>query len=107
EVRVRPSGPFAEVVVVRVGDVLAVELSENATTGYVWTVQDVPDELVALPDEVPGDLTSLRAGAALGRVLRFGAGRPGTAHLVLRHARAWEDAPLDVLTVPVRVEPAG
>ncbi len=105
EVRVGPAGAGAETVV-RVGDVLVVELPENATTGFVWTAEAVPDELVELPDGAPPQGASAQAGAARGRVLRFGAGRPGSGELLLRHARAWEDEPLETLVLPVRVEAA-
>ncbi len=106
DVRISPAGGGEAAAVVRVGDVLVVELPENATTGYVWTAEEVPDELVPLPDGTPDPAAPLRAGAARGRLLRFGAGRPGTGELLLRHARAWEADPLDTLVVPVRVDAA-
>ena len=98
---------------VRVGDVLTVELSENATTGYVWMIDALPEQLAELP---PGPAVDAGAGpaadgpppgAAGRRILRFAALQPGTGELRLRQARPWQPAGGDELVIAVQVEPGG
>jgi predicted secreted protein len=109
EIRISPSaGDAGAAADVRVGDVLAVDVPENRTTGYVWGVAAVPEMLVELPSDpaVAGDEPP-RPGAAGRRVLRFAAEQPGDGELRLRRARPWESAGGDELTVTVHVDPAG
>jgi inhibitor of cysteine peptidase len=96
----------------RVGDVLAVEVPENPTTGYVWSVAAVPEQLAELVldplDEQAGrdDRPRPRPGATGRRTLRFAAQQPGTGELRLRHGRSWQPAGGEEITIAVRVEPA-
>jgi len=88
---------------VSVGDVLEVYLLENATTGYLWSADVVPDQLERLADEAPEAGLPSTAGAARGRVLRFRARRPGPGQLHLQCARPWEPEPLETIVLSVRV----
>lgn len=110
EVRVTATGAGHEVpaAALVVGDVLAVELPENRTTGYVWSADAVPEQLVELA-EAPPDEAGRPPGAGRSRVLRFAAARPGAGELRLRQGRPWQPARSEMLVVPVRVEavPAG
>lgn len=79
-------------IVVPVGAEVLVRLPENGTTGYQWTLADVPtalavvsDECVVGPDAAPG--------AAGERVFRFRALEPGEGAVQARLARSWEDKP--------------
>ena len=124
EVRIGPGDGHSASTLLRVGDVLAVEVPENRTTGYVWSVDFVPGVLAELPDELPDELPAEppadhgvdpgggapagppRPGAPGGRTLRFAAQQPGTGELRLRHARPWQPAEGDEVTISVYVEAA-
>ena len=116
EVRIGPGDGDSASTLLRVGDVLAVEVPENRTTGYVWSVDFVPGVLAELPDELPADhgvdpgggapAGPPRPGAPGGRTLRFAAQQPGTGELRLRHARPWQPAEGDEVTISVYVEAA-
>ena len=116
EVRIGAGQGGSAPALLRVGDVLAVEVAENRMTGYVWSVDAMPGMLAELPADpgvVPGTgggggtaAGFPRPGAAGGRTLRFAAEQPGTGELRLRHARPWEPAGGDEVTISVQVEPA-
>lgn len=109
EVRISPGAGEEDAPALRVGDVLAVDLPENPTTGYRWSVAALPAQVTELPPEpaAPTEHDDLRPGAGGRRVLRFGAQLPGTGELRLRHGRLWQPAGGEELTIAVRVEPAG
>lgn len=78
----------------RVGDVLAVLLAENATTGFRWHVDmiDAAFELVsdgyrAAPDDTPGEQ---RVGSGGTREFRVVPTRVGLATMSFKHWREWE-----------------
>ena len=78
----------------RVGDVLAVLLAENATTGYRWHVDliDSGIELVsdgyrAAPPDTPGEQ---RVGSGGTREFRVVPTRVGLATMSFKHWREWE-----------------
>ena len=112
EVRIGPGDGDSASTLLRVGDVLAVEVPENRTTGYVWSVDAVPAVLAELPadpgvDPAGGSPAGLpRPGAPGARTLRFAAEQPGTGELRLRHARPWQPAEGDEVTISVYVEAA-
>jgi predicted secreted protein len=83
-------------VIVDRGDVIAIRLSGNVSTGYLWE-RTAPDALVGAPlsplDE--GEYESL--GSAPGSpglfVFRYAAVESGTVTLRFVHHRTWEDEP--------------
>ena len=83
-------------VIVDRGDVIAIRLSGNASTGYLWE-RTAPDMPAGAPlsslDE--GEYESL--GSAPGSpglfVFRYAAVEPGTVTLRFVHHRPWEDEP--------------
>ncbi len=76
---------------VRQDGLLLVRLAETPTSGYRWTLEPL-DEQVLVPE---GSRFTAAAGAGPGapgqRTFSFRAARPGTARVVLRLARPWED----------------
>ena len=80
-------------VVAAVGDLLEVRLMENAGTGYVWALADVPGCLRVVDDATE---TGSRGavGAASLRVVTLSATGPGSGDLVLALRRVWEPSPL-------------
>lgn len=112
EVMIRAGQGGSAPTLLHVGDVLAVEVAENPSTGYVWSVDAMPGMLAELPADpgvAPGAGSAAglpRPGAAGGRTLRFAAEQPGTGELRLRHSRPWEPAGGEEATISVHVEPA-
>ena len=108
EVRISPRDGNPSPVLLDVGDVLAVDVPENPTTGYVWSVAALPGMLAELPPDAHPDAGAATGppppGAAGERILRFTAQQPGTGELRLRHARLWQPEGGEDLVVEVRVE---
>jgi predicted secreted protein len=98
------SVPDGHPVLARRGDLVRVQLEENATTGYRWSVAEVDDALRIESDDFtpPG---SGAAGAAGQRVVVVRPLRTGDARLVLHLQRSWEAEPLEVREIDVRTEP--
>jgi inhibitor of cysteine peptidase len=88
------------------GDELVIVLSENASTGYVWVVNSIPEFL-----QLAGDESHYAASAAPGqageRHFTFLATEAGTGEVTLSLSRPWEPAgaPEAVRAVVVTVEP--
>jgi len=71
------------------GDTVEVVLDENASTGYMWTPENLPEGLTLTNDGTrPPD--QLRPGAAGSHWFRFRAERTGHGALVLELRRPWE-----------------
>lgn len=68
------------------GETVAVQLQENPTTGYRWTVEETAGLQLA------GDDLASRGGigAAATHTFRFRAAAPGSFEVRLRNWRAWE-----------------
>jgi len=74
----------------QVGDTIVVELAENPTTGFRWTVTAIDTRaLQAAGDEFRRDPRAGVGGGGL-RVFRFTARKRGTTSLELKLARSWE-----------------
>jgi len=72
------------------GDVVAVHLPENPTSGYVWDIDGVDDQTLQFTqtDFIPNVPSRIGAGGT--RVMDFRAIKPGMAHLQLKMWRPWE-----------------
>lgn len=106
EVTVTVSGP----VTIAVGQDLLVTLDSNPTTGYDWQVDTAPDKAVLTIAErvyVPTPVDPGIVGSGGATTTRFTAVAAGTATIVLRYKRSWEDnTPTDdLVTVDVTVTP--
>ncbi|MFF5184109.1 protease inhibitor I42 family protein [Streptomyces sp. NPDC000345] len=99
EVRVSP--PVSEVHV-SLGDEIVVQLPENATTGYLWSVQRVDGALQVTGDayEAPGQPLP---GAGGKRLVRIRPTAVGEASVGLVLKRPWEDHVEDRVSVRVSV----
>jgi inhibitor of cysteine peptidase len=108
------SGPgdeqSAAAVEVGVGDEVVIRLPENATTGYVWSVQSIDHGLELVEDAMlPAGGTAGEAagppppGAGGQHVVRLRATAPARAEVVLHLGRSWEPAPAQQRRVTVTV----
>jgi len=87
---------------VEAGDEVVIRLPENATTGYVWSVGAIAENLVLTGDDViPAGGSGV--GGAGERVFQVRAVAPGSGDVVLRLGRVWEPAPIEERTVTVAV----
>ncbi len=72
------------------GDVIAIQLKENPTTGYRWAIDRSDDTILALQssDFVGPPGTGIGGGGT--RTFTFKAQKPGAVHLQLKQWRSWE-----------------
>jgi inhibitor of cysteine peptidase len=71
------------------GDILSIQLAENPTTGYRWTLQ-TPDEQILELQSLEFSPANSGIGAGGQRTFTLQAKSPGTAHLQLKEWRQWE-----------------
>jgi inhibitor of cysteine peptidase len=75
---------------IKVGDVIVIQLPENATTGYRWAIDKLDTSLI----EVIGDEHPASSGGAMGagsvRQLTLAVKQSGTTTLTLKNWREWE-----------------
>ena len=96
--------------VLRLGQVLAIELDSNASTGYGWEiVEDGSPQLEPAPvpaSALPQETTPPMLGASGKSHWRFKAVQAGDTQLRLVYRRAWEKevAPARIAEYKVRVE---
>ena len=69
------------------GDVLTIELAENRTTGYEWTIAALDEAALDPLDDEFAPPSSQAPGAGGTRTLRFTVRAAGTVELALR--RPW------------------
>jgi inhibitor of cysteine peptidase len=88
-----------------VGGTLVVDLEENVTTGFSWSVETTPAMLQATGDEQVAPADTGVVGAAGRHVFTWKASAPGTSELRLWYARPWESIqPAKVFTATVVVK---
>jgi predicted secreted protein len=85
-----------------VGDV-EVPLEESPTTGYRWTVVDLPPEVEVLGDEFRSPSGQRVAGGSGTRVFRLRIAQPGTFTVTMHLGREWEPAPFEILTLLLEI----
>ena len=90
----------------RVGDSFELQLAENPTTGYRWTLGAPVGPIL----EVEGDSFAGPRQGALGaggaRVWRFRAAREGAVRLEVESRRSWEPRAVATFTVLIDVKAA-
>ena len=92
---------------VTLGKTFTIALSDNASTGYVWSVKSV-DKTLGAPKEttVPGDVS--RPGASGLKKFTWSTKSPldlvGKHTIVLLHARAFGSSPTSTFTVTVDIK---
>ncbi len=73
------------------GQKLILQLSENPTTGYRWSLPMLKPEILRLVDD-RFDLSSpVAMGSGGQRILTFQANHPGQLSLNLKNRREWEE----------------
>lgn len=77
--------------VASLGDVIAVRLAENPTTGYQWAVVDV-DRAVLEPQDASFLPNSAAIGGGGAKTVRFLAVGKGVARVELALRRTWEES---------------
>ncbi len=92
---------------VTLGKTFTIALSDNASTGYVWSVKSV-DKTIGAPKEttVPGDVS--RPGASGLKKFTWSTKSPldlvGKHTIVLLHARAFGSSPTSTFTVTIEIK---
>ncbi|MBN2446112.1 MAG: protease inhibitor I42 family protein [Phycisphaerae bacterium] len=75
-------------IVVTVGDVIAVTLDSNATTGYRWEVADLMQSVVAVTGNTYVAPSTGTVGAGGSEVWTFSAQASGTTNLLMEYRRS-------------------
>jgi inhibitor of cysteine peptidase len=88
---------------VPVGAVIHIDLPENPTTGYRWSLRASDKQSMALESENYTPAESSGVGGGGTRHFLFRAKAPGTATLVLKNMRQWEPEEKAVSTFCVRL----
>lgn len=88
---------------IKPGQTITLQLTENPTTGYRWSIVPFNDQLLNLTD----DRFELPNASAMGsggqRILTFKANRAGQVNLTLNQKREWEDSAVDSFNVTIEV----
>jgi inhibitor of cysteine peptidase len=88
--------------IVERGDVVEIELTENPTTGYRWTVTVTPQDFIEVERSDFEAAASGAPGAAGRRVFTFLVRGQGSGEVDLALARSWEpERPIDRLRVAI------
>jgi inhibitor of cysteine peptidase len=74
----------------RPGTVIVVELPENPTTGFRWSLRSRVEPVLAQRSDTFVPPTGMRPGAGGSRRFEFAAALPGSAAIVLWNWREWE-----------------
>ncbi len=72
------------------GDVIAIQLKENPTTGYRWAIDRSDNTILALQSSDFAALPGTGIGGGGTRTFTFKAEKPGAVRLQLKHWRGWE-----------------
>lgn len=87
---------------VSVGTQIRLDLPENPTTGYQWTLHEVGDVLTLKSDQfVVGPASAIGGGGV--RQFSFEAALPGNATICLKNMRPWEGEEAAVKTFTVNL----
>jgi predicted secreted protein len=92
----------SETINAKAGAEFTVRLASNASTGYVWEVQALPEgmELLGSAPE-PKPAGEVRPGDPTPQVFRFRSQKPGKHDLNFVLKRKWEKEPIERKTVTV------
>lgn len=95
-----------QTITVKSGEIIAVSLEGNPTTGYNWYAVDLDESILSQTGEADFKAGSNLIGAGGVVTTQFMAEGPGTTTLTLEYKRAWETdvEPIQVFTITVVVE---
>jgi len=90
--KARPETARVEGFVVSARDEITIELPENPTTGFQWTVVQAPaEEIMTIESSEFLPPSSELLGAGGRRLYRLRAQAPGETQLILEYRRPWEE----------------
>ncbi len=89
----------------RVGKPFVVKVESNPTTGYQWTIADSGDLKVEERYVPDSKFRNLRGGGGK-TVYELSSDSPGEYTFVAKYARSWENTPIKILRVKLKVNPA-
>ena len=92
-----------ETAVVNLGEDFTVELESNPTTGYVWTVKTLPEQLKLLGSDYTKPADGVRPGDSVAQVFRFKAVGQGDHAIGFVLKREWEPDAVESRAVLVKV----
>lgn len=87
----------------RPGETCQVRLIEHAMAGYKWMVESTPKDVVVLQSSEIERQQLDTIGAAVTRIFNFRANEIGTATIVAKLRRVWDEAIEDQVCLTVKV----
>jgi inhibitor of cysteine peptidase len=85
------------------GQTLTLQLTENPTTGYRWSIVPFNDQLLKLSDDRFDLPNASGMGSGGQRILTFKATRTGQVNLTLNQKREWEDSALESFNLTLEI----
>jgi predicted secreted protein len=92
-----------EPIVVCLGEDFTVELRSSPTTGYVWTVQALPEGLGLLGSSYAKPADGVKPGDSVAQIFRFKAMERGDHVISFLLKRQWEADAVEFRAVTVQV----
>jgi inhibitor of cysteine peptidase len=87
------------------GEPFEIQLPENPTTGYRWSLRSSGAPFVAVEKDSFQAPTGGRMGAGGVHHWSFGTAQAGVANLEMEYKRGWEEKAAETFRVTVRVKP--
>lgn len=88
---------------IKPGQTLTLQLTENPTTGYRWSIAPFNDQLLKLTDDRFDLPKSSAMGSGGQRILTFTATRPGQVNLTINQKREWEDSAVESFSLVLEI----
>ena len=92
----------SEIIAVAVAQEFMVRLKSTPTTGYVWEVQKLPEDVQFLGSDYENPGSNIQPGAPVTQVFRFQVRKAGEHTITFVLKRQWETNAIETHTVIVK-----
>lgn len=92
-----------DTITVATGDEFTISLESIGTAGYLWKIESLPEAIQLLGTENEKPSANRKPGDSTRQVFRFRAGETGDHEIQFVLGRPWEDKPIEMKAVTVKV----